>query len=106
MRWLLNKKAQNTLEYALLIAVVVGAFVIMQIYGKRGVEGKLRSSADDIGSQFDPLATESSWTTERSSKTVEITNATGLSTTYMDGTTENSKAGVTTTKGYDRVSGW
>jgi uncharacterized protein (UPF0333 family) len=105
MRWLLNKKAQNTMEYALLIAVVVGAFVGMQIYGKRGVEGKLRSSADDIGNQFDPLNTESSWTTERSSTSVEITNADGTSNSYMEGTSD-SAAGITNTYGSDKVAGW
>ena len=47
------RKAQSTLEYAALIAVVVGALVAMQVYLKRGIEGKLRSNADDIGTQFD-----------------------------------------------------
>jgi hypothetical protein len=47
------RKAQSTLEYAALIAVVVGALVAMQVYLKRGIEGKMRSNADDIGTQFD-----------------------------------------------------
>ncbi|MCF7916268.1 MAG: hypothetical protein K9L61_00630 [Candidatus Omnitrophica bacterium] len=47
------RKAQSTLEYAALMAVVVGALVTMQVYFKRGVEGKVRSTSDDIGTQFD-----------------------------------------------------
>ena len=47
-----HKKAQSTLEYAVLIAVVVAAFLIMSIYMKRGVSGSLQSSADDLGEQF------------------------------------------------------
>jgi len=51
----LNKKAQSTLEYAVIIAVVVGALVAMQFYLKRGLQGRLRQSSDDIGEQFSPI---------------------------------------------------
>jgi len=47
-----KNKAQSTLEYAVLIAVVVGALVAIQVYFKRGVQGKLRDSADQIGEQY------------------------------------------------------
>lgn len=47
-----NKKAQSTLEYAIITAVVVGALLAMQIYIKRGMEGRMRSSTDSIGEQF------------------------------------------------------
>jgi len=47
-----NKKAQNTLEYAVLIAVVAGALIAMQTYMKRAFQGNLQSSADDMGEQF------------------------------------------------------
>jgi hypothetical protein len=48
-----NKKGQSTLEYAALIAVVVGAIIAINLYLKRGVEGHLRSASDDIGTQYD-----------------------------------------------------
>jgi uncharacterized protein (UPF0333 family) len=48
----LNKKAQSTLEYAVIIAVVVGALLAMQAYIKRGISGRLRTASDDIGEQF------------------------------------------------------
>ncbi len=48
----LNRKAQSTLEYAVLIAVVVGALVAIRYYMGRGVQGKLRESTDQIGEQF------------------------------------------------------
>ena len=47
-----NRKAQSTVEYAVLIAVVAGALLAMQIYMKRGAMGKLRSSTDQIGDQL------------------------------------------------------
>jgi uncharacterized membrane protein YeaQ/YmgE (transglycosylase-associated protein family) len=46
-------KAQSTLEYAAIIAVVVGAIIALNIYMKRGVEGQLRGAADDVGAQYD-----------------------------------------------------
>lgn len=104
MRWLLNKKAQNTLEYALLISVVVGALVAMQIYAKRGIQGRLRQASDDIGSQFEPGETEWEWTTTRESRTEE-TNAAGLVDTYM-GTDGGGAAEVTTKSGYEKVAEW
>ncbi|MFH1655288.1 MAG: hypothetical protein ABH954_01600 [Candidatus Omnitrophota bacterium] len=49
----MRRKGQSTVEYALIIAVVLAAFLTMQHYIRRGVEGKMRDSADSIGSQFD-----------------------------------------------------
>ncbi|MCF7875370.1 MAG: hypothetical protein K9L99_05875 [Candidatus Omnitrophica bacterium] len=46
------KKAQSTLEYAALFAVVIGAIIAGQVYFKRGVQGKLKSSADQVGEQY------------------------------------------------------
>ena len=47
-----RRRAQSTLEYAVLIAVAVGCFIAIQSYIKRGLEGKMRESTDDIGDQF------------------------------------------------------
>jgi Flp pilus assembly pilin Flp len=47
-----NNKAQSTLEYAIIIAVVVGALLAIQVYVKRGVQGRFKQAADDIGEQF------------------------------------------------------
>ena len=52
---LLNKmKGQSTLEYAILVIIIIGALLTIQVYIKRGVQGRLKQSADDIGDQFDP----------------------------------------------------
>jgi len=56
-----NRKGQSTLEYAILIGIVVGALITMQIYVKRGIQGKLRSASDDIGGQFSPGLTTSEY---------------------------------------------
>ena len=51
---LMKRRAQSTLEYALMIAVVVGALIAMQVYVKRGLQGKLKDSTDQIGEQYSP----------------------------------------------------
>ena len=53
-----STKAQSTVEYAIIIAVVISALLAMQFWMRRGVMGKLRDSTDQIGDQFSPnLAT-------------------------------------------------
>jgi len=73
------RRGQSTLEYAIIIAVVVAALLAMQIYVKRGVQGKLRSSTDEIGQQFSPTFTTGSYTTTSGSSSTE--NVTGGTTT-------------------------
>ena len=46
------RKSQSTLEYAALFAVVVGAIIAGQVYMKRGLQGKYKSSADQLGEQY------------------------------------------------------
>ncbi|MEI6437122.1 MAG: hypothetical protein WCO69_00055 [Candidatus Omnitrophota bacterium] len=47
-----NKKGQSTLEYAILIIIIIAALLSLQTYVKRGVQGRLKSSTDDIGEQY------------------------------------------------------
>jgi hypothetical protein len=61
----MKRRGQSTLEYALIIAVVLGALLAMNHYMRRGVEGKLRSSADSIGDQFSAGKTTYKVTTEQ-----------------------------------------
>ena len=52
LQYLNQKRAQSTLEYAVLIIVIIGALLSIQVYIKRGVQGRLKSASDDIGDQF------------------------------------------------------
>lgn len=54
-----SQKAQSTVEYAVLISVVVSGLLITQVYLKRGLQGKLRDSTDQIGEQYSPGRTTS-----------------------------------------------
>jgi hypothetical protein len=69
---LLNKKkGQSTMEYAVLIIIIVGALLAVQVYIKRGVQGRMKSSADDIGEQYSPGNTNVIKTTTTHSQTQE-----------------------------------
>lgn len=51
------KRAQSTLEYALLIGVVVGALLGMQTYLKRSIQGRMQIIGDQMGDQYAPGGT-------------------------------------------------
>lgn len=53
-RFLKKSNGQSTLEYAILIIIVIGALLSIQMYIKRGIQGRLKSSTDEIGDQFSP----------------------------------------------------
>ncbi len=76
------RKGQSTLEYGILIAVVVGALIAMSIYMKRGLQGRLRSSSDDIGEQYSAGQTVSNFTTTTDSAMKEVLSA-GVTTTTI-----------------------
>lgn len=44
----MNKKGQNLLEYALLLGCIALAFSAMNAYFKRGIQGVIKSTSDDL----------------------------------------------------------
>ena len=50
----MKKKGQSTVEYAILIIIIIGALLAMQVWLKRSISGRLKSAGDDIGDQFSP----------------------------------------------------
>lgn len=48
----LQRKAQSTLEYAILVVIIIGVLLAIQVYVKRGLQGRLKSATDDIGDQY------------------------------------------------------
>ncbi|MBU1124500.1 MAG: hypothetical protein KKC84_00565 [Candidatus Omnitrophica bacterium] len=82
----LKKRGQSTLEYSIVIAVVIAALLALNVYLKRGVQGKLKDSADQIGSQFEPTSYNSSWSTTSSgeTKSSETRSVTGEITSEIE----------------------
>ena len=50
-----RQRGQSTVEYAIVITVIIAALLAMQIYIKRGAMGKLKDATDQIGEQFSPM---------------------------------------------------
>ena len=71
LQYLNQKRGQSTLEYAVLIVVIIGALLTIQMYIKRGVQGRLKSAADDIGDQYSDGNTNELKRTIRNSQTQE-----------------------------------
>jgi Flp pilus assembly pilin Flp len=70
-------KAQSTIEYAVMVACLAAALIGMQIYIKRGIQGRIRSAADEIGGQYSATTTTSDITQSISNPTpVNITGTT------------------------------
>jgi cytoskeletal protein RodZ len=75
--------AQSTLEYAVLIVVVIGALLSIQHYLKRGVMGKMKTSTDESISaeQYDTENTIYTKNTTTTSATQDISTNAGSTTT-------------------------
>ena len=64
---------QTITETAILFLVIVFAFVAMQVYLKRAMQGRLRGNIDQIGEQYDPQKTTSEYNMTHVSNTVTTT---------------------------------
>ena len=61
-------KGQSTLEYAILVIVVIAALLTISAYVKKGIQGRAKSATDDIGGQYEPNNTNyDKWTNTSSS---------------------------------------
>ena len=74
--FLKNKKAQNTAEYALLIALVVAGIIAMQQYAQRALQARVRDASlymitvnDTLGNtaQYEPYYQQSNYEVSRNS---------------------------------------
>jgi len=84
MRYFRRNKGQSLLEYSLILAAIVVAIVFMQTYVRRGVQGRLKDSADQIGDQYSVVGGYN-YLTNRTSTTTEETDVKGkLTTDYTD----------------------
>jgi hypothetical protein len=86
----LKTRAQTTAEYAILIALVVAAVTAMQVYVKRGLQGKVKDVVDDMGTkmpglastdtkQYEPYYLQSTGSTSQNSTDSETVAAGGAS---------------------------
>ncbi|MFA5351448.1 MAG: hypothetical protein WC357_09015 [Candidatus Omnitrophota bacterium] len=78
-----SSRGQSTLEYVILLGFVVAALIAMGVYMKRGFQGKLRESTDQIGEQYSAGNTTSEYTTTTDMQQNEVVSPGGVSTTTI-----------------------
>ena len=54
-KFIKNKKAQNTAEYAILISLVVAGIIAMQTYAQRSLQGRVRDAGQYLKTQTKTL---------------------------------------------------
>ena len=81
----MNRNGQSTMEFALLIAVLVAALIAIQIFMKRGIMGKLRENTEQIGAQFEPHSATWNYTTKINGTQNEGLTSAGVQTTTYTG---------------------
>lgn len=86
----LNKRGQSTLEYGVVIAIIVAGLIAMQAYIKRGVQGRLKQASDDIGEQFSPGYSTGTYTTQSSVNSTENIVPTNVGGIWVSTPTTNS----------------
>lgn len=86
-----NKKAQQTAEYALLIALVVAGVIAMQTYAQRALQARVRdaslyltnqTSQLGVTNQYEPYYLSSNYAVDRNSnETILLDNTTSTKNT-------------------------
>lgn len=70
-----NKKAQNTAEYALLIALVIAGVAAMQTYTQRAMQARMRDASISLASQTNVLGNTKQYEPYYKSEAFESTRA-------------------------------
>ena len=95
-----NQKGQSVIEYAVLVAVVISAFIVSSFFMRRGVMGKMRESTEQIGEQFNPFEYEARALKKSSaSDAAETGFATGASKTHINNQEQKVLSGTETVAG-------
>ena len=81
-------KGQSTLEYVILLGFVVAALIAMGVYMKRGIQGRLRQSTDQVGEQYSARETTGKYIVTTNLKQVENMASGGLVITDIDTNTQ------------------
>ena len=83
-------RGQSTVEYAILLAIVISAFIAIQFFVKQAAMGRMRSVTDQqIGRQWDPYSAFGKVTTTTSINEKQNLLVTGESKTELTGEEKN-----------------
>ena len=92
------KRSQAVLEQVAVLVIVVGALLWMKGWIQNSLQGKMKASADQMGSQFDPtrtsavhLTTSTVTSIEHEDKIITISNSQELDKQYTPGANAKQK---------------
>ena len=106
-----NKKAQQTAEYALLIALVVAAVIAMQTYAQRTIQARIRDASDYLSVetsalgntvQYEPYYLTTDYSVTRDDSRIEIQDN---STVDLDELSNRTRLGGFQASSYDTSLG-
>ena len=100
----MRQRAQSSLEYAVMITAVVAALIGMTIYLKRGIQGRLRGSVEEIGAQYDPGKTTGQMTVTSTGKTKTVVETKSVNNKLETTTTTNVESEKDERHGKETVS--
>jgi hypothetical protein len=99
----MNKKGLTTLEFCILTAVVVAAWLGIRGYFERALQGNWRSNIDNFSDElYDRDTSSETGTVSSDPSAIRIRNA-NMNAKYLDG---SGNAGVSLGSGMHDVSGW
>ena len=103
----ITRKGQSTAEYAIVIGLVIAAIVAMQVYVKRGLQGKVKDAVDykasgdtvtGTTSQYEPYYASSSMESSRkATEKAEVSKGGGVIRTIGGEGEVSSRTGTQTT---------
>lgn len=90
LRIIIKTRGQSAIEYTTILIVVIGALLASSNYFKRGIQGRWKTSVDQLGDQYDPRTANGSIVHRLLSNTettlISISTPLGLQTTRIDNT--------------------
>jgi len=99
------RKAQSVLEYAIVIFAIIAALLAMQVYIRRGLQGRLRQGADELSvQQYAPKNTVSDITITQKSDITTQTNTVEVDDTYKTTTTTDINSQEERRSGTEHIS--
>ncbi|MFA6358485.1 MAG: hypothetical protein WCY09_07510 [Candidatus Omnitrophota bacterium] len=108
------RKGQSTAEYAIVIGLVIAAAVAMQVYVKRGIQGKMKDATDyndpaasmlGVTTQYEPnYMTTANMTSTRQAKETAATSTGGGVTRTIVGEDVGSRTGTQTILGVNETN--
>ena len=106
-----DRRGQSTAEYAVVLALVVGAVMAMQLYVKRGIQAKVKAGTDSLNAaaipgvtsleQYEPYYVDTNVQTTQRQHVEEHYNAGAVG---RQGTIDTTRQGQEQQGGADRMS--